>query len=224
MYYLPMHFDAYYQVLTSAAASLANLLNSVDKVIFVDFGCGPMTSGLAFGAYLKDIQASVDVWYYGIDNEGEMHRLASAFAGRGDVWGARFQSSFCSTWHQLPIAGFNEDKSERTAVILNFAYFFGQPLITDVMINDIAGTVNSIARALGTIRSYITYLNVNNAAYGKHERYEKLKASLNLAPGKPASHIYTFTSLRRNSDGSYTTKEVEFWGTHALCYDIQQLR
>ena|ERR1700722_3840187 len=43
MYYLPMHIDAYYQVLTSAAASLANLLNSVDKVIFVDFGCGHMT-------------------------------------------------------------------------------------------------------------------------------------------------------------------------------------
>ena len=62
IYYLPMHLFSSYHVFTKYLTPIS------DKVIFVDFGCGPLTSGIAFWALARQSE----IIYLGIDSSSKM--------------------------------------------------------------------------------------------------------------------------------------------------------
>ncbi len=66
IYYLPMHLFSSYHVFSKHLASIS------DKVVFIDFGCGPLTSGIAFWAFAQQS----NITYLGIDNSEAMRYKA----------------------------------------------------------------------------------------------------------------------------------------------------
>lgn len=63
VYYLPMHLFSSYHIFRKHLTPVS------DKVIFIDFGCGPLTSGIAFWAAFAGQR---DITYIGIDKSEAM--------------------------------------------------------------------------------------------------------------------------------------------------------
>lgn len=63
VYYLPMHLFSSYHIFRKHLTPVS------DKVMFIDFGCGPLTSGLAFWAAFAGQR---DITYIGIDKSEAM--------------------------------------------------------------------------------------------------------------------------------------------------------
>ena len=73
VYYMPMHLYSSYHFYTT---QLTPMITS-NNVIFVDFGCGPLTSGIAFWAAL--VASKCFITYIGIDTSETMRTKAREF-------------------------------------------------------------------------------------------------------------------------------------------------
>ncbi len=67
LHYMPMHLYSSYHIFTRHLAPIS------DKVVFVDFGCGPLTSGIAFWAAFAGDR---DITYLGIDSSRSIRHKA----------------------------------------------------------------------------------------------------------------------------------------------------
>ena len=55
VYYMPMHLISSYHIFRVHNEVFTTHLTSVsDKVVFIDFGCGPLTSGIAFRPFVRE--------------------------------------------------------------------------------------------------------------------------------------------------------------------------
>ena len=68
LYYVPMHLFSSYHVFTKY------LTLASDKIVFIDFGCGPLTSGIAF---LAAFERHSDITCISIDESRVMRDKAS---------------------------------------------------------------------------------------------------------------------------------------------------
>ena len=66
VHYMPMHLFSSYAIFTRLLAPI--LGHGSDQVVFIDFGCGPLTSGIAFRAFAQQR----DIVYLGIDSSHAM--------------------------------------------------------------------------------------------------------------------------------------------------------
>lgn len=66
VHYMPMHLFSSYVIFTKHLAPVLGHGNY--KVVFIDFGCGPLTSGIAFWAFAQQR----DIVYLGIDSSRAM--------------------------------------------------------------------------------------------------------------------------------------------------------
>ncbi len=74
IYYMPMHLASSYQIFSIHEQVFTTQLRSADnKVVFIDFGCGPLTSGLAF--HETGWQGSIS--YLGVESSQAMRNKAN---------------------------------------------------------------------------------------------------------------------------------------------------
>ena len=116
-YYMPMHLFSSYHIFTKHLPSVK------DKVVFVDFGCGPLTSGTAFWAAFS---GHSDITYFGIDSSDGMRHKSQEINRYGPY---KDESFFTKGWS---ISDYNRldyylndyiTRGDQTQIIFNFCYF-----------------------------------------------------------------------------------------------------
>ena len=94
-----------------------------NRVVFIDFGCGPLTSGLAFRASAR----RKDITYLGIDSSQAMLNKAREINRYGPNHGSEpFFRNFQAVDSYHKLTSLLDDyirKGDRTQIIFNFCYF-----------------------------------------------------------------------------------------------------
>ena len=124
IYYMPMHLASSYHIYrVYEQVFTTHLRSSNNNVVFIDLGCGPLTSGLAF----HDIGWHDDISYLGVESSQAMRNKAQRIN----------QYSPCFSGFEL-ISDYNElpdlleyvitrdlyyAENDKTPIIFNFSYF-----------------------------------------------------------------------------------------------------
>ena len=135
VHYMPMHLFSSYHIFTQYLTSVSN------RVVFIDFGCGPLTSGIAFWASAR----SSNMIYLGIDSSQAMLEKAKEINQYGhnqrrDPFFKNFQA--IDDYHKLTslLAEYIR-KGDRTLIIFNFCYFLASETLD---IYDLSECLNRI--------------------------------------------------------------------------------
>jgi len=129
-YYMQMHIVSSFHVFTSSDSLLKDYIRDPSKnIVFIDFGCGPLTSGVALAWYygfLDDKQQ--DFHYIGIDNGEAMIRKAREISER-QAWRSctfNFLESYEDHVYILKmIASYlSSGKYQDYLIVLNYSYLF----------------------------------------------------------------------------------------------------
>ncbi|MDE0089381.1 MAG: class I SAM-dependent methyltransferase [Candidatus Poribacteria bacterium] len=133
-YYLPMHLFSSYHIFSSKLS-----LPESNEVVFIDFGCGPLTSGIAFWAATRHS----NITYIGIDKSTTMLKMAEEInlhgpygtSGRVFFEDACFISDYNIELSEL----FDEimvGTSVDTLIIFNFSHFLQSKTFEDLSNSD----------------------------------------------------------------------------------------
>ncbi len=120
-----MHLYSSYHIFTKILSLPVN-----DKVVFVDFGCGPLTSGIAFWAAAREC----DITYIGIDNSVTMLNMAQKINQYGSNGFDKSNEPFYKDDQLHLISDYNNELPQLlnsinlsnpadTLIIFNFCYF-----------------------------------------------------------------------------------------------------
>lgn len=124
-----MHFFSSYHIFDKHRDQLQNhLLDRGQAVVFVDIGCGPMTSGLAFKAFLSSLGVRRHLAYIGIDRAPAMLRKAAEF----NKFNGGCFNAFDTAEDYLCIPDLIRRRvrdGEEPAIIFNMSYFFASPTL-----------------------------------------------------------------------------------------------
>ena len=111
--YMPMHLYSSYHVYRTF------LSYPLVKVLFVDFGCGPLTSGIAYRAFAEQSQTA----YIGIDCADEMLKKAREINQYGLGYAPFFVRYKPLNAHNNLPDMIEEYISDNQEIIFNFCYF-----------------------------------------------------------------------------------------------------
>jgi hypothetical protein len=151
-YYMQMHVVSGLHVFSEGDSLFREYLLCEDKnVVFIDFGCGSLTSGVAFAGYYRSIQDTsqqtiplrrLKFHYLGIDNCEPMLRQAEEFSQYRRLFYVKgckfdFMQSFQKPedilrWIDESVSSTQINES---LIILNFSYFFAsESLVVETLV------------------------------------------------------------------------------------------
>lgn len=148
MYYMPMHLFSSYHI-------YKNHLTLNNKVVFLDIGCGPLTSGIAFCTFAQNY----DMTYLGIDISRAMIRKAKEFNQfRTNEQAERFfsKSEFYEDLNKIPELLRNFIVDNQTYIILNFCYVLASRTLN---IENLSNFIDQIIRVYHSNRIIVVYQN-----------------------------------------------------------------
>ena len=150
VYYMPMHLFSSYLIF------LNHLPPVGDKVIFIDFGCGPLTSGIAFWAFAKPR----DITYLGIDISQAMRYKAKDINQYGpDNHRNPFfrNGGLIRDYNKLPrLLGDYITERDQTQIIFNFCYVLASRTLN---VNALSDILNQIAERYRKHNMTVVYQN-----------------------------------------------------------------
>ena len=150
IYYMPMHLFSSYHIFTKHLTSVS------DRVLFIDFGCGPLTSGIAFWASARQS----DMIYLGIDSSQAMLNKAKEINQYGPNHGSEpFFRNFrvIDDYHKLTSLLADEiKKGDRTQIIFNFCYFLASKTLG---IYDLSESLTQIVKKYHQHKMCMVYQN-----------------------------------------------------------------
>lgn len=114
--------------------------NTGNRILFIDFGCGPLTSGLALNHSFSDT-GSFFFHYIGLDISEAMLEKAKEFSNSG-LFNRSTRFQFKRNLDDIDIDYFNDLFSLSNTVILNFSYLFGNLSIAES--SELAEKVNKL--------------------------------------------------------------------------------
>ena len=150
LHYMPMHLFSSYHIFTKYAAPVS------DKVIFIDLGCGPLTSGIAFWAAFA---GHSDIIYFGIDSSDWMRDKAQEINRRGPYGDEPF---FTKGWSILDYNQLHQHlddyiaAGDQTQIIFNFCYFLASKTLN---IRDLSGCLTQIVEKYNQHKMFVIYQN-----------------------------------------------------------------
>ena len=150
IYYMPMHLFSSYHIFTNSSFPPVG-----DKVVFIDFGCGPLTSGVAFWAFGRWSR----IVYLGIDSSQAMLDKAKEINTYGpDSWNSFFQEFELMRDHNHLIRLLDKyiGKGTSTQIIFNFSYFLASETLN---IENLSNVLIRIVEKYSQHRMYIVYQN-----------------------------------------------------------------
>ena len=173
-HYMPMHLISSYHIFHVHSTFFTKLLKSVDNnVVFIDFGCGPLTSGIAFWAFAKQSK----VFYLGIDSSQAMRAKAEKVNQYGpfqylDPFFSQFKLIGCHT----QLTKFLDKlftRDDKIPIIFNFCYFLASLTL------DINNLSDVMVRIVGEHSNKNMCMVHQNPDLPKlHENWGILKANL----------------------------------------------
>ncbi len=153
IYYMPMHLYSSYHIYSNHLRKLIP-----ENVFFIDIGCGPLTSGIAFLAATSEC----NITYIGIDRSQAMLNKACEINQYGiDKYSTKpfFQNShFDKDYTKLPhlLESLEINQPNNTLIILNFCYVLASKTIN---INLLSKTLNQIIQRYRAFKFTIVYQN-----------------------------------------------------------------
>ena len=150
-HYMPMHLFSSYHIFTKHLTSVS------DKVIFIDFGCGPLTSGIAFWASTRQS----DITYVGIDSSQGMRDKAREINKHGPYGSEPFfrkgKGRVTSDWNRLSQS--LDDyimRGDQTQIIFNFCYLLASNTLD---IENLSNVLIQIVEKYNQHKMFVIYQN-----------------------------------------------------------------
>ena len=167
VFYMPMHLYSSYHLYREHK----HLIES-KNVVFIDFGCGPLTSGIAFWA----AAGQRNITYIGVDISEHMLNKAAEINtggpfGNSDV---PFYENFHRglNFNNLPtyLNSIEKGNREDTLILFNFSYVLA-PMTFQGDINALINVLLDVVQANLGYKIAMVYQNIS----GGHENWKKLK-------------------------------------------------
>ncbi|MBK6701468.1 MAG: hypothetical protein IPG55_16605 [Saprospiraceae bacterium] len=114
--------------------------NSSNRITFLDFGCGPLTSGLAFNQHFSTIP-NFHFSYVGIDISNAMLTKAKEFS-KTELFNKNSKFQFVNSLNGISENYWDSIFSLSNLVILNFSYLFGN--LTKADVETLANKINNL--------------------------------------------------------------------------------
>ena len=152
IYYMPMHLFSSYHIFTNYLQPINN------KVVLVDFGCGPLTSGIAFWAAFAGQR---DITYLGIDSSEAMVYKAQEINRYGPYGGEPFipteKGRLIFRYSRLlEYLDYYIATDDQTQIIFNFCYFLASHTLD---INDLFNILIPIIKKYSQHKMFVVYQN-----------------------------------------------------------------
>lgn len=168
------HFFTSCYVFEKIYESLKPIFNHPEKtVVFIDLGCGPMTSGLA----LSDLHFAktgnlLKINYLGVDISQAMLDKAKNFS-EDNVFSKDSQTLFSLSWDNIPTETIKEYVALDNPIIINASYLFAS---SSLEISNLIKFVNDIVQKFNTSSIFVTYQNPNRE--DRNKNYDTFKSEL----------------------------------------------
>ena len=167
VFYMPMHLYSSYHLYREYRQVIES-----KNVIFIDFGCGPLTSGIAFWA----AAGQHNITYIGIDSSEHMLNKAREIntAGPFDNFDEPFYKNFHRgrNFNNLPayLNKIEKGNSEDTLILFNFSYVLA-PMTFQGDINALIDMLLDVIQGNLGYKIAMVYQNIS----GGDENWKKLK-------------------------------------------------
>lgn len=156
-YYMPMHLYSSYHIF------FKHLLSHLrEKIVFIDVGCGPLTSGIA----LWSTSNQTDITYIGIDRSQAMLDKAWSVNQYGTEKNSHcpffehihFRTNFVQLPHLLDSVEMGNPNN--TLVVFNFCYILASHSFDDnESLDSFIGVINRVANQYEKHKIYVIYQN-----------------------------------------------------------------
>ena len=216
VHHMPRHLFGSYHIFTNFLTPM----REEDKIVFIDFGCGPLTSGIAFQTFA----GQDDIAYLGIDSSQTMLNKAAAINQYGpNKYRNPFFDKIALIRDYNGLTGLLDkyiEKDDRAQIILNFCYFFSSPTLDITNLSDV---LIQIMKAYNQHKMCLIYQNPDHRSlsgsrrFKLYDKWEKLKTNLSTHRS-PAiqSDVETFSYCRLINDLPHNNAKVYY---EILCYE-----
>lgn len=217
VHHMPRHLFGSYHIFTKCFTPISEK----NKVVFIDFGCGPLTSGIAFRAFAEQN----DITYLGIDSSQTMLDKAATINRYGPN---KYKDPFFDKFELMRDYSYNDlmkllnkyiENGDRTQIIFNFCYFFSSPTLD---INNLSDVLIRVMKEHSQHKMCLIYQNPDHRSLSRVRRlkvygkWEKLKTNLSVFRSQVAqSNVETF-SYCRLINGLLHNSSVYY---EMLCYE-----
>ena len=210
VHHMPRHLFGSYHIFTSCLTPI----NENNKVVFIDFGCGPLTSGIAFRAFA----GQRDITYFGIDSSQTMLDKAASINTYGPN---RYKEPFFDkfelsrdTDNLIKLLDRYIENSNQTQILFNFCYFFSSPTLD---INNLSNALIQIVEKYDQHKMCFVYHNPDHRSLSKSGRlkmygkWEKLKTNLSAIRSQiTESGVETFSYHRLINSSLHNNAKVYY--------------
>ena len=185
---MPRHLFSSYHIFTKHLTSVS------DKVIFIDFGCGPLTSGIAFWASTRQS----DITYVGIDSSQRMRDKAREINKHGPYGSEPFfrKGRVTSDWNRLSQS--LDDyimRGDQTQIIFNFCYLLASNTLD---IENLSNVLIQIVEKYNQHKMFVIYQNPRTSKLRKNWCFLKTQLQLSMFQSQITqsnAELFTYDSL-----------------------------
>ena len=196
VHHMPRHLFGSYHIFTNYLTPISEK----NKVLFIDFGCGPLTSGIAF----RTFAGQRDITYLGIDSSQTMLDKAASINKYGpNKYEEPFFDKFelMRNWNYLTgLLDKYIENGDTTQLIFNFCYFFSSPTLD---INSLSDVLTQIMKKYNQHKICLIYQNPDHRSLSEARRlklcskWEQLKTNLSTIRSYVfQSNVETFSYCR----------------------------
>lgn len=183
---------------------LDTLKNTTFRNYFIDVGCGPMTSGLAFNQLFK-LNANYQLNYVGVDTSNAMLGKAREFS-RTELFSNLSSFNFINSLSNISIDTLKEQFALPNTVFLNFSYLFGN---LDIETSEkLAKYINDLVNAYPLNRYIIIFQN--SSLEKRNRSYYHFKKIINKFNSVTEPKTET-VSYRNSEQSSYDKSEIVYY-------------
>ena len=217
VHHMPRHLFSSYRIFTNCLTPLSEK----DKVVFIDFGCGPLTSGIAFRAF----SGQTDITYLGIDSSRTMLNKAEVINKYGPN---KYRDPFYDKFELIQDYNYDYltrlldkyiENGDRPQIIFNFCYFFSSPTLD---INNLSDVLTQIMKEYNQHKMCLIYQNPDHQSLSEVRRlkiygkWEELKTNLSWFRGQVTqSNVEAFSYSRLINGLPHNNAKVYY---EILCY------
>ena len=210
VHHMPRHLFGAYHIFTNFLTPI----NKENKVVFIDFGCGPLTSGIAFRAFA----GQCDITYLGIDNSQTMLNKAAAINTYGpNTYREPFfdKIALIRDADGLPrLLDGSIENGDGTQIIFNFCYFFSSPTLD---LDNLSDVLIEIMKKYSQHKMCLVYQNPDHRSLPESRRlklygkWEELKTNLSVLRDQGIqSDVETFSYRRLINDLPHNNANVYY--------------
>lgn len=150
-------------------------------LVFIDLGCGPLTSGLAIAdLHHQTTNNLLKINYVGVDIAEAMLDKARDFT-RCNIFDEESKYLFVTNWREISDESLREFVELDNPIVINASYLFASELLNE---NHLAEFISGIVQKYRTSKIYFTYQNPYRK--DRNGKYDNFKGQLNYAMHKSA--------------------------------------